>query len=176
MNRTYESFDLVVRRTLGYVDTALKWTLADIPALPRWRSKNGRVVLVGDAAHAMLPYLSQGAAQAMEDAAVLAECLDRAGHTDDLGRLTEAYETIRKGRAEKIQKGARVNGVVWHFADGEEQERRDRAMQGKLKAGEVNPNLWADKNFQPWLFNHDAIHEANMRLDEMLRERKESRL
>lgn len=161
MNRTYEKFDPVVRKTLSYVDKALKWTLADLPALPRWRSKNGRVVLVGDAAHAMLPYLSQGAAQAMEDGAVLAECLVRAGHTDDLGIIMRAYETIRKPRTEKIQKGARVNGVVWHFDDGEEQERRDRAMQGKLKQGEVNPNSWADPKFQPWLFGHDAIKEAS---------------
>lgn len=170
MNKTFENYDPVIKKALSYVDSALKWVLADIPSLPRWRSKNGRVVLVGDAAHSMLPYLSQGAAQALEDGAVLAECLVRTGHTDDLPRMMEVYELLRKERAQRIQQLSRRNGVVWHFADGEEQERRDRAMRGELKKGEVNPNLWADAGFQPWLFGHDAIRDANGRMDEMLRE------
>ncbi|KAL1310942.1 hypothetical protein AAFC00_001165 [Neodothiora populina] len=173
MNRTYEKFDTVIRHTMSYIDTALKWTLADIPTLPRWRSHSGRVVLVGDAAHAMLPYLSQGAAQAMEDAAILAQCLDRAGHVDDLPRLLAAYEVIRKPRAERLQQGARRNGVVWHFADGEDQQRRDWAMQGDLKEGEVNPNVWADKGFQPWLFGYDAVKDANERLEIILRQQQQ---
>lgn len=172
MNKTYEDFDPVIRQALGYVESALKWTLADVGALPRWRSRNGRVVLVGDAAHAMLPYLSQGAAQAVEDAAVLAECLDRAGHADDLGVVMEVYESIRKERAERIQDGARANGVVWHFDDGDEQERRDRAMGGTLREGEVNPNLWADSKFRPWLMGYDAIRDANERLDDVLKEKR----
>ncbi|GAB7347511.1 hypothetical protein MBLNU459_g4412t1 [Dothideomycetes sp. NU459] len=160
MNRTYENFDPTVLQFLSYVDSALKWTLADIPSLKRWRSKSGRVILLGDSAHAMLPYMSQGAAQAMEDGAVLAECLIRAGCDRDIPRLTEAYENIRKERAEIIQERARRNGIVWHFSDGADQERRDRAMQGKLREGEINPNIWADKNFGPWLLGHDAIKEV----------------
>lgn len=164
MNRTYENFDPIVRNFLGYVDGALKWTLADIPPLKRWRSKSGRVILLGDSAHAMLPYMSQGAAQAMEDSAVLAECLVRAGCDRDIARVTEVYEVIRKDRTETIQKAARRNGVVWHFADGDDQQRRDRAMQGKLREGESNPNLWADSNFGPWLFGKDVIKEVSSHL------------
>lgn len=57
MNRIYKDFDPVVRHFLGYVDGALRWVLADLPPLKRWRSKSGRVILLGDSAHAMLPYV-----------------------------------------------------------------------------------------------------------------------
>jgi salicylate hydroxylase len=57
-----------------------EWTLAEIQRLPRWT--NGRVVLVGDAAHATFPYLGQGAAMATEDAAALVECVKRAQSYD----------------------------------------------------------------------------------------------
>lgn len=97
----------------------------------------------------------------MEDAAVLAECLVRAGCDRDIARLTEAYEVIRKERVEIIQQGARHNGVVWHYEDGEKQETRDRAMQGQLREGEQNPNIWSDRHFGPWLFGKDVIKEVS---------------
>ncbi|HEV8251570.1 MAG TPA: FAD-dependent monooxygenase [Gaiellaceae bacterium] len=71
-------------------------------AAPRW--SNGRVVLVGDAAHATTPAVGQGAAQAIEDAVVLA---DRLADSADLATALDAYEAIRRPRAEAVLKMSR---------------------------------------------------------------------
>jgi salicylate hydroxylase len=59
MKAQYEGWDPLIRKVLDKVDYCLKWTLADLPVLARWVSASGRVVLIGDAAHAMVPYLAQ---------------------------------------------------------------------------------------------------------------------
>lgn len=59
MRAHYSHFDPVIQKILTKVKSCLKWKLADLPPLPSWVSPSGRVVLIGDAAHAMLPYLAQ---------------------------------------------------------------------------------------------------------------------
>lgn len=59
MNKVYEDFDPVIRETLSFVERAKSWKLVESATLESWSSKSGRVVLLGDAAHAMLPYLAQ---------------------------------------------------------------------------------------------------------------------
>lgn len=164
MKQHYSDFDPVIQKVLKKVTSCLKWRLADVPTLPRWVGKSGRVVLIGDGAHAMVPYLAQGAATSIEDGAVLAECIGRAKSKDDLAKVLRAFEGIRKPRCETIQAGSRANGDIWHLHDGPEQERRDLAMGGE--AGENhkvndNPNRWSDKAFQPWLFGYDTIAEVS---------------
>ena len=149
MRRQYRNFDPVVRQVLTHVDAVIKWKLSDLEPLPTWVSASGRVVLIGDAAHAMLPYLAAGAAMAIEDGAVLGECVDRCKRPEDLPGAMSAFEKIRKRRCERVVKGARANGDIWHLPDGDEQEERDRAMnpEGEKRNGataEVNPNQWSD--------------------------------
>ncbi|GBU16066.1 salicylate hydroxylase [Methylobacterium sp.] len=93
---------------LGLPDSWLVWSLADRPtARPMAR---GRLALLGDAAHPMLPFLAQGAALAVEDAATLAACL--AG--GDVPKALAAYDAARRPRAKRVQKAARANGRVYH--------------------------------------------------------------
>ncbi|WP_276258374.1 FAD-dependent monooxygenase [Haloglomus litoreum] len=79
--------------------------LRDLPALDSW--SRDRVVLAGDAAHAMLPFAGQGAAQAIEDGLALADAL--AGHTDH-GRAFAAYEGERRPRADRVRSESRRLG------------------------------------------------------------------
>jgi salicylate hydroxylase len=81
-----------------------------------------RVTLLGDAAHAMEPFQAQGAAQAIEDAFVLAECL--AGD-DDLIAALRRYEQIRMRRAEELQDSSAAAANVFYLPDGDEQRQRD---------------------------------------------------
>lgn len=81
-----------------------------------------RVTLLGDAAHAMEPFQAQGAAQAIEDAFVLAECLAADG--DVVGALRR-YEQIRMSRAEELQDSSATAANVFYLPDGEEQRQRD---------------------------------------------------
>lgn len=154
MREHYKGFDPVIRQVLSHVDGCLEWVLADLPSIPRWVSRGGRVVLLGDAAHAMLPFLSQGAAQAIEDGATLSQELDKCESLDELPELLRNYEKLRKQRTETIQQGARKHGATWHYSDGPQQEERDRLMRAK---GGENPDSWSDMAFQKWLFGWDAF-------------------
>lgn len=59
MKREYHNFDPIIRRVIDKIQGCLKWTLADLPVLSNWVSPSGHICLIGDAAHAMLPYLAQ---------------------------------------------------------------------------------------------------------------------
>ena len=93
-------------------DAWLKWALYEIE--PLWSFAKGAAALLGDAAHAMLPFLAQGAAMAIEDAAVAAQCLARM--PDDPGSAWESYSAIRRSRTRKVQRLAARNGKRYHRA------------------------------------------------------------
>ena len=89
----------------------------------------GRVGLLGDSAHAMLPFFGQGAAQAVEDAAVLAKCLAGSG-PDGVADGLQRYEALRKPRATQVQLMSRGREIRNHLPDGPEQQARDAALGG----------------------------------------------
>lgn len=102
---------------IGLLDAAASWrawSLFAVPALPRW--SRGAAVLLGDAAHPVLPYLAQGAGLAIEDAAKLAELLG--ANRDQLSRAFQAYETVRRPRATRVQHVSRRLGRAYHMGDG----------------------------------------------------------
>jgi salicylate hydroxylase len=90
----------------------LKWALYDRRPLLKW--SQGPVALLGDAAHPMLPFLAQGAAMAIEDAAVVAQCLART--PNDASAALRTYSAIRRPRASKVQRYAARNGRSYHLA------------------------------------------------------------
>ncbi|UMY15620.1 FAD-dependent monooxygenase [Methylobacterium organophilum] len=94
---------------LGLPDTWVVWSLVDRPAgRPLAR---GRLALLGDAAHPVLPFLAQGAALAIEDAAILARCL---ASDPDVPAALAAYSRARYARVRRVQKAARANGRAYH--------------------------------------------------------------
>jgi 2-polyprenyl-6-methoxyphenol hydroxylase-like FAD-dependent oxidoreductase len=103
----------------------------------------GRITLLGDAAHAMEPFQAQGAAQAIEDAFVLAECLaavERDGVADALRR----YENVRMSRAAELQASSSSAAGRFYLPDGEEQQARDaeyRTLLDRLPWGHRQP-IW----------------------------------
>lgn len=101
-----------------------KWALFDLPPLPRWG--RGPVTLLGDAAHPMLPFLAQGAATAIEDAAVLADCM--AAAPDAPAGALRRYEDLRRGRTAQVQRAARSNSRRYH-ATGAEAWARNLALR-----------------------------------------------
>jgi 2-polyprenyl-6-methoxyphenol hydroxylase-like FAD-dependent oxidoreductase len=90
-----------------------RWTLSD--RAPAWRWGDGPVTLLGDAAHPMLPFLAQGAAIAIEDAAVLAQELSRC--QADPAQALRRYEKLRQPRAARVQGAARRNDFVYHLGE-----------------------------------------------------------
>jgi salicylate hydroxylase len=124
--------------------------MADLPPLKRWVHPGGKVVLLGDACHPMLPYLAQGAAQATEDAATLAAALSA---YSDLKEALLAYERQRLPRAAAITANTRVHQTALHLFDGKEQEIRDKVMDMDI---EECPVFWGYTPRKDWLFAHDA--------------------
>jgi salicylate hydroxylase len=90
----------------------LKWALFD--RRPILRAAAGPVALLGDAAHPMLPYLAQGAAMAIEDAAVVAHCLAQA--PNDSTAALRSFWQMRRARAWKVQRLATRNGARYHLS------------------------------------------------------------
>jgi salicylate hydroxylase len=87
-----------VQEIIRHITTPFKWALALRPPLPTWT--DGRVTLLGDACHATLPLLAQGANMALEDGLVLARCLER--HPTDIGAGLQSYEAARIARTQKL--------------------------------------------------------------------------
>lgn len=132
-----------VRGILEAVEETFVWALFDRPPLDRW--SYGRVTLLGDACHPMLPFMAQGAAQAIEDGATLAACLATA---DDPRAALRDYQALRLPRAARMQALSSANKIRFHFPDGPEQRARDDAMA----------NGATDWSYDAvaWIYDHDA--------------------
>lgn len=152
-----------VSKILSLITFTQKWPLRTLPPLETWISKSGKVALMGDAAHPMLPYMSQGAAQAVEDAAILGKCLEFAPSRSSLPTALKVYERLRKQRASQVQEASRINGIIWHFKDGPQQQARDRGSAAECEGSHfiTSTNQWSDPTTQLWLYGYDAEQEAS---------------
>jgi salicylate hydroxylase len=131
-------------------DTWYKWALYDRDPIPAWTS--GRVTLLGDAAHPMLPYLGQGACQALEDGAVLANALsDRRFASDPVAALA-SYELTRRPRASQVVLTARARGVSNHLPSRWAAMRRDAAIAVRRRLNRRD----TDGRGAAWLADYDA--------------------
>ncbi|MDN5919995.1 MAG: FAD-dependent monooxygenase [Pseudonocardia sp.] len=120
--RGFEGWHPAVTEMLAAVPQSPRWPLLTQPPLNRWT--RGRVTLIGDACHAMLPHHGQGANQSIEDAAVLAELL---ATLDPDAALTE-YPRRRRGRTRAVARIAWDTGTLLHLAAGAEAEVRDAGL------------------------------------------------
>jgi salicylate hydroxylase len=125
----FADWDPVVRTIISHVDTTFRWGLYDREPLPRW--SNGRLTLLGDAAHSMLPHMGQGANQSIEDAAALAMLLEDADPSG-IPQALERYESLRRGRAGQVQRNSRDGGLVYDLGDTPDRDERLRATVANL--------------------------------------------
>jgi salicylate hydroxylase len=142
LRSTYAAWDPKLRAFLDAVSEAFIWGVFERAPLARWSV--GRVTLLGDACHAMQPHMAQGAAQAMEDGATLAHCLQT---IDDLHQALARYQQLRLPRTAHVQSLAANNKIRFHLPDGPEQVARDT----KMAAGGTD---WSFKAIA-WLYGYD---------------------
>jgi salicylate hydroxylase len=114
----------VVQAALAHLDLSKKWVQFDRDPRPGW--SQGRVLILGDAAHAAHQYFAQGACQALEDAVALADLLSRA---DDLAAPFAEFEAIRYPRTTAVQRGSRFWGELTHV-EPTEAAQRDAVLRG----------------------------------------------
>ena len=137
----FEGWDPRLHQLITSASSTKRWAMYDRDPLERWTV--GRIALLGDAAHAMLPFFAQGAAQAIEDAVVLAACLKNAGRTS-VSHALQRYEAIRRPRASQVQVMSRGREKRNHLSDGPEQQQRD----SQLASGDPLRD-------SAWLYGHD---------------------
>lgn len=106
----------IPRMLVSAVDGWRRWALFTVPGSGQWT--DGAVALLGDAAHAMLPFAAQGAAMAIEDAAVLAKCVAERQNEGPvaLSAALQRYARLRRPRVMRIQRSARQAGRIYHLA------------------------------------------------------------
>ena len=139
----YDGWHPIVRGLIEAFPETFIWALHDRLPLPRW--SDGRVTLLGDACHPMLPMMAQGAAQSIEDGAALAALLT--AMPGDVPGALARYEALRKPRATRLQEASAANRTRFHLADGPEQQKRDEAMATSGDRSIANIG---------WLYGHDA--------------------
>ncbi|KAL4906651.1 hypothetical protein BDW74DRAFT_176966 [Aspergillus multicolor] len=168
MLNVFGDFCPLVQRMLNYVPEGevCEWKLRTHEPLPTW--VDGATALVGDACHPTLPHLAQGAAQAIEDGAVLAVVLSRLPSTDSesINKALKVYEMVRKERAYALVELAAASGRALHLGEGAAKEERDKQFAA-LRAGKGPvPDKWADADVQREIYGFDCVKEAEGRFDE----------
>jgi len=144
LSREFRGWDPLVEAVIAKAKTTFRWGLFDREPLQTWT--RGRLTLLGDAAHPMLPHAGQGANQAIEDAIALATIL---GHADRVTapRALLMYEQLRRERTAGVQRMSRFNGALYE------------AARGDLRARDAQ--LAPVPQTRGWIWNYDAQAEAS---------------
>jgi 6-hydroxynicotinate 3-monooxygenase len=106
LRAAFKGFDRQVENVLAACPEVHKWAIVDRDSLARWAQ--GNVTLLGDACHPMTPYMAQGAAMAIEDAAVLSRCLEGIAR-DGVADAFRRFEATRRERTARVQQTSRTN-------------------------------------------------------------------
>ena len=143
LRQEFAGWDPRIENLLSKVEKTFRWALYDREPMPVWTK--GRLTLLGDAAHPMLPHLGQGANQSIEDGMALATILSRTDGKNSPAALL-AYEALRRERVASVQRGARENGL------------RYDSMTGDLNKRDAD--LRAHATFRKKLYDHDVVPDA----------------
>ncbi|KAJ7147733.1 salicylate hydroxylase [Mycena crocata] len=198
MQKVFADFCPAVNRMLALVakDEVCEWKLRVHSPLRTW--VEGNVALVGDACHPTLPHLGQGAAQAIEDGAVLGFVLSKLSDTADIHACLRVYEVVsipfllfstplltpppphlhhtpqrlRKTRNEFLVEQAAASGRDLHLSDPAAQATRDEAFR-RVKHGGPNPDKWLDRSVQDFVYGFDCVEDAAKRFEEYFAAEKE---
>ncbi|HEX4010290.1 MAG TPA: FAD-dependent monooxygenase [Solirubrobacteraceae bacterium] len=142
LRREFAGWDERVAQLIAHLEVVYGWGLYDREPLARWT--NGRLTLLGDAAHPMLPHVGQGANQAMEDGMALATVLSAAPGRSPAALA--AYERMRRERTSEVQRRARQTGRAYD-SNYDDLAARDA-------------DIAASRDFRFWVYDYDVLHDA----------------
>ena len=173
VRKAFADTDPALQAVLALSKSCDRWKLAEMPDLPRWTSSNGRIALLGDSAHAMLPNAAHGFSQIVEDIAVL-EYLTERDPSKTVPNITRTWQSIRIPRVNRIKEFAAWNTRAF-LGEGPANPLIAKASAPKAPAAtEQAPGqmkslktLKADSSapfhtsaFLKWAQDYDAVAEA----------------
>jgi len=158
MRKHFQGWDPRLVKIINMIESTMKWPLLTGYPLDRWISSSGKVLIIGDAAHAMVPYMSEGAAMAVEDGVALATVVSAMSSVELLSDALKVFEQVRRKRTAQMQHASLINGRIWHYADGPTQQARDEAMRPEVEGKPFleSPNQWSDPVTSHWCYAYDA--------------------
>lgn len=154
----FAHWDTRARKLIAAASGWQRWALFDRAPEPRWSRE--RLTLLGDAAHPMLPFLAQGAAQAIEDAFALAAVLGPAGNggPSSVAAALGQYETARRARSARVQHQSRQQGRIYHLG-GPLARLRDLALAILPENAALDRYAWLYQD--AWLYQGAWLHQAS---------------
>ncbi|KAE8381895.1 hypothetical protein BDV26DRAFT_278498 [Aspergillus bertholletiae] len=155
----FPGWDPLFHRLLSLTTMCARWTLLHTDMAPRWTGETGNIALLGDAAHAILPYLAQGAALAFEDAATLSVLFGAMQDKSQIPDILTIFESIRKPRAMEMHRRVGMARDIWSMPDGAQQRERDRQLR-EHEPYDGYPNVLADPTLMEFMFAYNAFEAA----------------
>ncbi|KAH8812785.1 hypothetical protein F5884DRAFT_316912 [Xylogone sp. PMI_703] len=169
---SFKNWDPRIDKMLEYVDEVLEWRLYTHEELPSWVHPSQKLCLIGDAAHAMTPYLAQGAAMGIEDSAILGGLLERYPTKETLPKVLKAYEQLRIKRTAKVANASIGSRYFTQMPDGEKQADRDQYLLSHPGIWEGHRNIRSQKEFLDELFGYDAYAELDKYVSKLERQER----
>lgn len=187
MRALYKDWDPRIPKLLALCESVYKWRLMIRPGLdPTWSHESGAFTILGDAAHATLPYLASGAGMSLEDGHVLGLCLGKlkSKSTTSKKQALQVYECCRRERTERVVSRGNRQQYLYHVHNGEEQQKRDQQLRafaafngkGKISKGqyeakglhvEDDPLAWRWGGVGSWLLTYICENDVEQRWHEL---------
>ncbi|KAF2168202.1 hypothetical protein M409DRAFT_21647 [Zasmidium cellare ATCC 36951] len=155
-----------LRAMLEKATSCDRWRLAELPDLPRWTSRHGKIVLLGDSAHAMEPNAAHGFSSTVEDVGVLEYLVNRFEGQEaaaNVPAITREWERIRKPRVERIKAWANENTAVFLGEPPKDRVLRESGEGRRISLKAVKPRMdghFDSREFLKWTLDYDAVEEA----------------
>ncbi|USP76897.1 FAD/NAD(P)-binding domain-containing protein [Curvularia clavata] len=187
MRALYKDWDPRIPKLLALCQSVSKWRLMIRPGLdPTWSDPSSAYTILGDAAHATLPYLASGAGMSLEDGHVLGLCLARVKSKSSVEKkkALAVYERCRRDRTERVVSRGNRRQYLYHVHDGQVQEQRDQLLRafgefngkGKITREEYeerglrvgdDPLAWRWGGVGSWLLTYVCEDDVERRWREM---------
>lgn len=189
MRALYKDWDPRIPKLLRLCSSVTKWRLCIRPGLdPTWSHASGAFTILGDAAHATLPYLASGAGMSLEDGHVLGLCLGKLTSKSDADKklALQVYERCRRRRTERVVARGTTQQHLYHVHDGPEQIERDDLLRAYSALGntpatrevlaqkglkeEGDPFPWRWEGCGKWLLTYVCEDDVEARWAEVEKE------
>lgn len=173
LQERWSDFDERIQFICKSATSYTKWKIAELPALPSYTSPSGRVLLIGDAAHAIKPFAGQGANMAIEDGQVLSTLLSLISCEQEIGDAASTYDKVRVPRLATLRDIIESNVKLFGMKDGEERRRQSQQLAQPVEEWEKSDEKRAPRaeelgKYGPaaardWIMEYDADAEVSLR-------------